>query len=349
MRVTHVLRAWKSILAGRPPSLSIEVTRECPLRCPGCYAYDANHLGGGETLRDLNDFKGGALVRGILDVVDRMKPLHLSLVGGDPLVRYRELEEVIPQIVARGIHVQVVTSAFRRLPDSWVGMKGLTVAVSIDGLPAEHDVRRAPATYDRILKNIAGHKVTVHCTVTAQMAGRPGYLEQFLAFWNARPEAEKVWFSLFTPQRGDASPERLTPEQRKATVAELMELRKRFAKADLPPRLLEQFLRPPESPARCIFARTTATVSADLKTRITPCQFGGEPDCAACGCYASMGLAAVGDVKLGGIVPVGSIFHASAAIGDLVARLRERPAPAPGLTVISPAPSPVTIPSNDRT
>jgi sulfatase maturation enzyme AslB (radical SAM superfamily) len=342
MRVIHVLRAWKSILAGRAPSLSIEITRECPLRCPGCYAYDPNHLGGGETLRDLNDFKGDALVRGILDVVDRMKPLHLSLVGGDPLVRYRELEIVIPQLIARGIHVQVVTSAFRVLPSSWIRMKGLTVSVSIDGLAPEHDVRRAPATYERILKNIAGHRITVHCTVTAQMAGRPGYLGEFLAFWSARPEVEKIWFSLFTPQRGAVSPECLSSEQRKDVVDELIGLRTRFPKADLPPRLLEQFLRPPHSPSECIFARTTATVSADLRTPITPCQFGGDPDCAQCGCYASMGLAAVGAHKLGGLVPLGSIFHASASIGEMAARLREKPAPQPGLTVISPA----TVPAH---
>ncbi|MBL8193432.1 MAG: radical SAM protein, partial [Blastocatellia bacterium] len=45
MRSTDVLRAWKRILGGHYPSLSIEITRECPLRCPGCYAYEPQHLG----------------------------------------------------------------------------------------------------------------------------------------------------------------------------------------------------------------------------------------------------------------------------------------------------------------
>ena len=31
--------------------LSIEITRECPLHCPGCYAYGDTHLGGSVTLR----------------------------------------------------------------------------------------------------------------------------------------------------------------------------------------------------------------------------------------------------------------------------------------------------------
>src|SRR5437867_6892719 len=185
MHTSQIFQAWGKILKGEQPSLSIEITRECPLKCPGCYAYDDAHLGGGKTLRDLNDRKGQSLVDGVLKVVDRLKPLHLSIVGGDPLVRYRELEVLVPLLVARGIHVQIVTSAFRSFPLEWTTLPGTNVVVSIDGLQPEHDVRRAPATYDRILKNIAGRKITIHCTVTGQMMQRPGYLGDFLKLWTA--------------------------------------------------------------------------------------------------------------------------------------------------------------------
>jgi sulfatase maturation enzyme AslB (radical SAM superfamily) len=325
MRYSDVVRAWKSILCGRAPSLSIEITRECPLRCPGCYAYEDNHLGGTETLRTLSDFKGDALVQNVLKVVDRAKPLHLSIVGGDPLVRYRELEVLVPQLLSRGIHVQVVTSAFRQIPAAWATMDHINVVVSIDGLAPEHDVRRKPATYDRILKSIAGHQITVHCTITAQMLDRPGYLDEFLAFWSNRKEVRKVWFSLFTPQVGAVLPECLTPEQRRQVVEELTELRVKYPKIDLPPLALKQFLKPPSSPDECIFALTTETISADLKTKITPCQFGGEPDCSQCGCVASMGLAAIGDVKLGGVISVGGLFYGSNKIGKFVAAQRKQP------------------------
>ena len=116
MKKSEVFHAWASILAGRAPSLSIEITKECPLRCPGCYAFDAAHLGGTTQLRQLSDFKGDELVTRILVLLDELKPLHVSLVGGDPLVRYRELEQLLPQIEARDIHAQVVTSAFRVIP-----------------------------------------------------------------------------------------------------------------------------------------------------------------------------------------------------------------------------------------
>ncbi len=317
MKTSDILHAWGKILRGEQPTLSIEITKECPLRCPGCYAYEDAHLGGGATLRGLSDFKGQALIDGVLEVVDRLKPLHLSIVGGDPLVRYREVEELMPKLLERGMHVQLVTSAFRAITPEWATMPRLTVVVSIDGLQEDHDIRRTPATYDRILKNIEGQRITIHSTITGQMMKRPGYLREFLQFWTPRQEIHRVWFSIFTPQIGDSMPEILTPEERRRAIAELMELRREFPKLDMREGMIKEFANPPQSPKDCIFAQTTQTLSADLKTKVTPCQFGGNPDCSQCGCIASMGLAAVGNHKLGGIIPVGAIFKASVSIGQM--------------------------------
>jgi MoaA/NifB/PqqE/SkfB family radical SAM enzyme len=324
LRTLDVFRAWGKILKGTQPSLSIEITRECPLHCPGCYAYEPEHLGGGVTLRELRDLKGDPLVRGVLGVVDRLKPLHLSLVGGDPLVRYRELETLVPLLIARGIHVQIVTSAFRQMPPAWATLKQLSVVVSIDGLPPEHDIRRAPATYERILKNIEDQKIVIHCTVTGQMMKRPGYLDEFLRFWTPRKEIDKIWFSLFTPQIGNQLPEMLTAEERSRAINDFIGLRRLFPKLDMPEALINQFAAPPGTPEKCIFAQTTRTLSADLTTTVEPCQFGGNPDCDACGCFAAMGLAAVGKHRLGGIIPVGAIFTASVKIGKAISQNRSQ-------------------------
>jgi MoaA/NifB/PqqE/SkfB family radical SAM enzyme len=322
MKKSEVFQAWAMILSGRAPSLSIEITKECPLRCPGCYAFDAAHLGGTTELRQLSDFKGDVLVEKILGLIDEHKPLHLSLVGGDPLVRYRELEILLPQIESRGVHTQVVTSAFRIIPPAWKEYKKLNVVVSIDGLQPEHDARRKPATYERILKNIQDSKVSIHCTITSQIVERPGYLEEFLEFWCSRPEITRVWFSLFTPQIGATDPEILSPSQRMQVIAELRELRLKYPKLDMPEPVLEEIASPPKSPDECIFARTTETISADLKTRIGPCQFGGEPDCEQCGCLASMGLAAVGNYKVAGPLTAGHLFRASDRVGKRWRKLR---------------------------
>ena len=270
MKKSEVVKAWGSILAGRPPSLSIEITKECPLRCPGCYAFEAGHLGGEMKLKELSDFKGEDLVRNVLRVVDEIKPLHVSIVGGDPLVRYRELEQLLPQMVERGVHTQVVTSAFRVIPAAWAQMPLVSVVVSIDGLQPEHDVRRAPATYERILKNIVDAKITIHSTITSQIASRPGYLQEFLEFWCARPQVNKVWFSLFTPQRGATDVEILSPMQRLEVMEELFRLRVLYPKLDMQERVIKEIATPPQNPEECIFARTTQTISADLTTQITP-------------------------------------------------------------------------------
>ena len=62
-----IARAGWRVFTGHVPMLSIEITRECPLSCPGCYAYGDSHLGGDTTLRELNDLRGNALVDGILE------------------------------------------------------------------------------------------------------------------------------------------------------------------------------------------------------------------------------------------------------------------------------------------
>jgi MoaA/NifB/PqqE/SkfB family radical SAM enzyme len=317
-----ILAAWGRILTGYTPALSIEITRECPLHCPGCYAYGDDHLGGDLTLREVNDFKGQELIDGVLALVDRHRPLHLSIVGGEPLVRYRELNTLLPILSKRGLHVQVVTSAVREIPAAWHGIPRLSLVVSIDGLQPEHDQRRTPATYDRILKHVAGHDITVHCTITRQQVNRPGYLDEFLQIWSAQTPVTKIWFSLYTPQIGEVSAERLTAADRERVVADLMALRLRYPKLALPKGLIEVYAQPPDSPADCVFARTTLTISADLTTKITPCQFGGAPDCSNCGCIASAGLAAVARHQLFGVIPVGSIFNGSMKVGERIRHTR---------------------------
>jgi hypothetical protein len=166
------------------------------------------------------------------------------------------------------------------------------------------------------------------------MMKRSGYLNDFLEFWTARPEINKVWFSLFTRQKGDQLPEMLEPEERVRAISEMIELRKRFTKLDVPEGLIRQFASPPHSPEDCIFALTTETLSADLRTKITPCLFGGNPDCESCGCVASMGLAAVAAHKLGGVIPVEKIFKASVKIGQAKLKSALQPTVRPGLRVL---------------
>jgi len=328
-----IITAWGRILRGYHPALSIEITRECPLRCPGCYAYGDEHLGGEINLRQVTDYKGQELVDRVLGIVDAEKPLHVSIVGGEPLVRFRELQQILPKLAERGKYVQVVTSAVRPIPAEWASIPRLQLVVSIDGLQPEHDRRRTPATYDRILKHIAGHQITVHCTVTRQQVQRNGYLEEFVEFWSANPNVRQIWVSLFTPQVGEVAEEILRPEDRQRVVAALMTLRTKYKKLAMPEGLIQQYAQPPRSPDACVFAQTTSCISADFEHRITPCQFGGTPDCSQCGCIASAALGAVGAHRLPGGLRVGAIFETSLKIGRAVRAKR------PPRRVSSPSPA----------
>jgi len=276
-------------------------------------------------LRQLTDRRGSDLVEGVLALVRRLRPLHLSIVGGEPLVRYRELDVLLPKLDRMGIEVQLVTSAVRRIPPEWARLRSLHLAVSIDGLPAEHDRRRSPATYERVIENIAGHSVIVHCTVTRQIASE-AYLEEFARFWSGRPECRRIWFSLFTPQEGQAADERLGPEDRDRVVEALGRISAGFPKVHMPKPVLDGYREPPAQPGECIFAQTTTCVSADLTTRVTPCQFGGRPVCSECGCMASAALASIGKIRLAGLIPVSQIFRLSRKLGELAGHNGREPA-----------------------
>ena len=151
----------------------------------------------------------------------------------------------------------------------------------------------------------------------------PGYLDEFLRFWSSQPQVNRVWFSLFTPQRGATDAEILPPAQRAAVIAELRTLRVKYPVLELPEAAIRELESPPSSPESCIFARTTTTISADLRTRITPCQFGGDPDCTQCGCIASMALAAVGNHRVAGRLTAGHLFMVSDQVGKRWNQVRQ--------------------------
>ena len=301
--------------------MSIEITRECPLSCPGCYAYGDTHLQG-TTLRQLNDLRGDALVEGVLGLVRQHRPLHVSLVGGEPLVRHRELTCILPELEAMGVFTMVVTSAVIPIPEPWMAHSRLRVAVSVDGLPEHHDERRKPATYERILRNIDGCKVNVHWVITRPMLQRAGYLEEYVSFWNTREEVDHLWVSLYTPQIGEQSPEMLTATDRAFVARELPRLRKLYPKLLITEGIGRAFVNPPAEPKDCLFAKMSVNYSADFKTRVEPCVFGGTPDCSQCGCAISSALHWIKDIKAAGPLKIDHLVRGSMKMGTAVQKVR---------------------------
>jgi hypothetical protein len=77
--------------------LSIEFTRDCPLRWSGCYAFEAVDFGGTK-LRQPYDLQGDRPVSNVLAVIDENKPFHVALVEEYPPVLFSELELLLPQV-----------------------------------------------------------------------------------------------------------------------------------------------------------------------------------------------------------------------------------------------------------
>ncbi len=315
-------RGWWRVLNGHVPMLSIEITRECPLSCPGCYAYGDSHLGGDTTLRELSDLRGDSLVDGVLQLVRLHKPMHVSLVGGEPMIRHRELSRILPVLSEMGVFTMVVTSGVIAIPPEWMDIPRFRVAVSVDGLPEHHDERRKPATYERILKNIAGRSVNVHWVITRPMLARTSYLQEYVAFWTAQKEVDHIWVSLYSPQLGEDSPERLSSADRERIAIELPRLRKNYPKLLLPEGMARAFANPPRNPGDCLFSKMSVNYSADLKTHVEPCVFGGNPDCSQCGCSISSALHWIRDVRLAGPLRVGHMVQTSLAVGSAVKKMR---------------------------
>ena len=95
------------------------------------------------TLRQIADYKGDSLVEGVLALVRPYRPLHLSIMGGEPLIRYRELEALLPRLDRMGLEAQLVTSGVRPIPAHWAALACLHLVgcrFSSNGLGAPSEV-----------------------------------------------------------------------------------------------------------------------------------------------------------------------------------------------------------------
>jgi MoaA/NifB/PqqE/SkfB family radical SAM enzyme len=257
-----------------------------------------------------------------MELVQQHQPLQVSLVGGEPMMRKRELDRIIPMLSEMGVFVILVTSGVIPIPEEWMKIPRFCVAVSIDGLQEHHDIRRKPATYVRILKNISGRKVNVHWVITKPMLERKEYLEEYVRFWSERPEVNHIWVSLYTPQIGEQSAEMLIPEDRERLARELPLLDKKYSKFLVPEGIAQAFLVPPTNPQQCLFAGMSRNYSADLKTQVEPCVFGGTPDCSQCGCAMSSALHWIRNIKVAGPVKIDHLVRASLAVGRIAGKIR---------------------------
>jgi len=143
-----------------------------------------------------------------------------------------------------------------------------------------------------------------------------------VSFWSARPEVNRIWVSVYTPQVGEQSLEILTAEDREVLAKQLPSLRIKYPKLLTSEGIARAILHPPSEPEDCLFSKMSVNYSADLRSRVEPCVFGGTPDCSQCGCAISSGLHWIKSFKLAGPVKIDHFVRSSIGLGLLVNRLR---------------------------
>src|SRR5258708_22406396 len=83
-----------------------------------------------------------------------------------------------------------------------------------------------------------------------------------------------------------------------------------------------EYVIPPKNPDDCLFAKMSVSYSADLRSHVEPCVFGGNPDCSQCGCSISSALHWIQGVKVAGPLRISHLLNASLSIGSGLNRKR---------------------------
>jgi len=162
----------------------------------------------------------------------------------------------------------------------------------------------------------------VHWTITRPMLERDGYVEEYIRFWSERPQVNFIWVSTYSPQKGEDTAEMLRPEHYERLIGAVPELRRRYPKFLFNAGIASTLLAPPRDPDDCIFSKMSVNYTADLRTRVEPCIFGGDPDCSRCGCAISSALHWIGHRKVAGPLTVGHLVRGSVRVGKFAASLR---------------------------
>ena len=163
-----IITAWGPHSPRLQPSLSIEITRECPLRCPGCYAYGDEHLGGDVTLRRgprLQRSGAGRSAHGPRRRAAAASRVDRRRRAARPVPR---AGVILPRCRERG-HLHA--ARHERGPSDSRRM-GHHPAAADRRLDRRPPARTRRATHARDLRPHPeahrGHQIIVHCTVTRQ-------------------------------------------------------------------------------------------------------------------------------------------------------------------------------------
>ena len=275
---------------------SIDVSRECNLRCAHCYFFE-----GGEGPAPAWTGRPELSVEEWLEKLERLRRgtsrlrfpfFQCTWVGGEPLLR--------KELIERGRRLfrfnTVVTNGTIPLPD-W---PDVSWCLSIDGDEETHErIRRRKGIYARAMRNVAERphlSVTVaYCITRANV----GCIEQAVVDWS-RAGARDMTFDFFTPIEGLAGGDEdlfLPLPERDVVLDKLLALKAIYGDFFVLPERAFRLMKSDVCRSvtdRCLFSRKAFAFGPD-GTPKEKCMMGPKADCDRCGCVVPFYLASLTD------------------------------------------------------
>lgn len=267
---------------------SIDVTKECNLRCEHCYFFEQEEAYGPP------DLEIERWVEKLTELKRTSSPwefpfLQCTWVGGEPLVRKRLIE------VGRKFFRfnTVVTNGTIPLPD-WPDVNWY---ISIDGDEATHEkIRRKRGIYARAMRNIREHpqlEVTIAYCITKENVH---CIEQAVIDW-ACAGAAHMTFDFYTPIETIEHDLFLPLDERDRVLEMLIELRRVYGDFIAVPERVFRLMRSDTCKSvtdQCLFA-SHGFAFGPQGERKEKCMMGPKADCDRCGCIVPFYLASLVD------------------------------------------------------
>ncbi|MSP60642.1 MAG: radical SAM protein [Myxococcales bacterium] len=273
---------------------SIDVSKECNLRCKHCYFFEQDYE---------SEFSVEQWVAKLEDLKRTRSRLEFPFfqctwVGGEPLIR--------KDLIERGRkyfrYNTVVTNGTIPLPE-WPDVNWY---ISIDGDEETHErIRNKKGIYKRAMRNIAEHpdlNVTIAYCITR---GNVHCLEQAIIDW-AAAGATRMTFDFYTPIEtieereqscGDSEGLFLPLHERDRVLDQLIALKKIYGDFFVLPERVFRMMKSDVAKQvtdNCLFA-TKSFAFGPTGVQKEKCMMGPKADCDRCGCVVPFYMASLTD------------------------------------------------------
>jgi len=268
----------------RPSSLAVDVTNLCNLRCEHCFWARSEYLIPTKPNRD------------ILSTVTILLKKYPSITnilwyGGEPLINNTSRSILVEGFQLLKRNNVVITNGTLPIP-SWKE-NGVKFGVSIDGTMDIHDKMRGKNVYKRIKENIneglsKGLDISINYCINSLNIN---CISDFIKEWH-ESGVNKIYFTLFVPDKKDVSGLELSNKQMASLVPLLTQIKNQYSSIGNSYKMIELLhpdfskeltenccmnvnLSTESKPVTCLHLSNDGTIKV-------PCTFGSEEMCYKC-------------------------------------------------------------------